>query len=672
MDRNSMKDDDKSKSQLIEELQNARDQIETLNSQTNSHSPTQQRYRQLFNNMREGVAIYEAVDDGENFIFVDYNKAGQILDNTLAKNIIGKKVTEVFPGIVEFGLFDIFKQVYKTGTSQSHPISLYDDGNLAFYRENYVYKLSGGQIVTIYNDETIRVQSEQAAQKSEVFLNAMFESVQEGITVLDTNFTVLRTNPMLKLWYPETQLLGQKCYSCFHGKSAPCEPCPSARALESGNSEFAIMPGPENSPVEWLEIYSYPIRNHQTGNITGVVEFMRDITQKKKSEVEKVKLEEQYQQSQKMEAVGRLAGGIAHDFNNILCAITGNATLSIEDLPPDHPQHEYMEDIIIAADRATDLTRQLLAFSRKQLIEPKVINLSQVIKHLHSMLYRLIGEDIILRTIPQNQLGRVMVDPGQVEQIVLNLAVNARDAMPKGGELLIETANITLDDEYCKTHTNSEPGNYVMLSVSDTGCGMNAQVKKLIFEPFFTTKELGHGTGLGLATVFGIVKQNGGRIDVHSEPDMGTSFKVYFPRITDKAETFVPSTTTTELKKGNETILLVEDEDIVRKLAKNLLNHLGYNVLSANSGKNALKMEEEHSGSIDLLLTDVVMPNMNGRQLATLMTEKRPQIKVLFASGYTQDVIAHHGVLDEGIQFVAKPYALTTLSSRIREILDKV
>lgn len=401
-----------------------------------------------------------------------------------------------------------------------------------------------------------------------------------------------------------------------------------------------------------------------------ILSVARDITERKQAEIARAKLEEQLHQAQKMESIGRLAGGVAHDFNNILCAITGNATLVLEDLSSGDPLHESLTEIVSASARASSLTAQLLAFSRKQVIEPRVINLSDLIENLHPMLVRLLGEDTLLKTLPKKDLGRVLADPGQVEQVVLNLAINARDAMPDGGELVIETADILLDEDYRAEHANTKPGNYVMIAVSDTGSGMDAATREKIFEPFFTTKQLGQGTGLGLATVYGIVEQSGGRIEVYSEPGEGTSFKIYFPRVLEEAKPLVKSSVS-KTAGGQETVLVVEDEKMVCRLAVKLLSRRGYQVLSATSPGEAIAMVEQHEGPIDLLLTDVIMPKINGRELADKITELQPEIKVLFTSGYTQNIIAHHGVMDENVEFLAKPYSLEALASRVREVLDR-
>jgi CheY-like chemotaxis protein len=344
--------------------------------------------------------------------------------------------------------------------------------------------------------------------------------------------------------------------------------------------------------------------------------------------------------------------------------------MALEGLSAADPLRLSITEINEAAERAADLTQQLLAFSRKQVIAPKVINLSHLIEGLHSMLTRLIGEDIILKTVPQKRLGRVRADPNQIEQIVLNLAVNARDAMPAGGGLTIETADVTFDDEYCDAHADAKPGDYVMVAVSDTGNGMSAEVREKIFEPFFTTKELGQGTGLGLATVYGIVKQNSGMIEVYSEQGKGSSFKVYFPRVLEKASALKRSTVLKDCG-GTETVLVVEDEKMVRELAVRLLQRLGYKVLVAGCGSEAIALAQQYDGPIDLLFTDVVMPHMNGGELATKLTELRPALKVIFTSGHPRNFIGSHGVLDKDVQFIPKPYSPDQLAARVRQVLDE-
>ena len=381
--------------------------------------------------------------------------------------------------------------------------------------------------------------------------------------------------------------------------------------------------------------------------------------------------EEQLRQSQKMEAVGQLAGGIAHDFNNLLTAINGYSELSLRRLQAEDPLHRNIKEIKKAGERAASLTRQLLAFSRKQVLQPKVLALNSIISEVEKMLSRLIGEDIELRTVLEPQLGSIKADPGQIEQVLLNLAVNARDAMPHGGKLTIETGNVYLDGEYAKQHIAVNPGHYVMLAVSDSGTGMDEKTQARIFEPFFTTKEAGKGTGLGLSTVYGIVKQSGGNIWVYSEVGQGTSFKVYMPRVDEGAQEYKRSAEPEDVMQGTGVILLAEDEEMVRKLAREVLEMCGYKVLEAANGGAALLICERHQESIDLLITDVIMPEMGGRELATRLSQLRPEMKVLYMSGYTDNAIVHQGVLDEGANFIQKPFSPQTLASKIREVLGE-
>jgi PAS domain S-box-containing protein len=390
--------------------------------------------------------------------------------------------------------------------------------------------------------------------------------------------------------------------------------------------------------------------------------LVNDITERKQ-------LEEQLRQVQKMEAVGRLAGGIAHDFNNLLSVIIGYGDLTLRKLPEESPLRRSVEEIKKAGERAAALTRQLLAFSRKQVLQPKVINLNDVVVEMEKLLRRLIGEDIELRAALEPGLGSVKVDPGQIEQVLMNLCVNARDAMPRGGKLTIGTENVYLDEEYTAHHVSVAPGRYVMLAVSDTGTGMDEQTRARIFEPFFTTKEAGKGTGLGLSMVYGIVRQSGGYIWVYSEVGRGTSFKIYLPRTDEGAQEYREPPGPAEGLAGTETILLTEDDELVRAMTHAILSDHGYRVLAAANGEAALSVCERTEGPIHLLITDVVMPGMSGRELAERLARLRPEMRVLFMSGYTDDAIVHHGVLNEGINFIQKPFSPDALARKVREVL---
>jgi CheY-like chemotaxis protein len=372
-----------------------------------------------------------------------------------------------------------------------------------------------------------------------------------------------------------------------------------------------------------------------------------------------------------MEAIGRLAGGVAHDFNNLLTVIKGYSQLSLIELKEDVPLRENIIEIKNASEKAANLTKQLLAFSRRQILEIKVFDLNFLSRDMDKMLRRVIGEDIELVMILAEDLGMVKTDPGWIEQVIMNLAVNARDAMPNGGKLTIETANVKLDEAYARAHVAVKPGRYVMLSVSDTGVGMTPEVREQIFDPFFTTKEKGKGTGLGLSTVYGIVKQSGGNVWVYSEPGRGTTFKIYLPRVDEPPEELGDKVVVEEVPRGSETILVVEDEEEVRKVAVRILTRQGYTVLDVPDGDSALVICEERKEPIHLILTDVVMPGLSGRQLVDRCSKVRQDFKALYMSGYTDNAIVHHGVLGEGMNYIQKPFTVDGLARKVREVLDK-
>ncbi len=408
-----------------------------------------------------------------------------------------------------------------------------------------------------------------------------------------------------------------------------------------------------------------------TGALVAVHGTLQDVTERKRTEREQARLQEQLQQAMKMEALGKLAGGVAHDFNNLLTVIQGNTELAKLDLEAAHPLNQYLDQVQAAAYSATDLTRQLLAFSRRQIVAPRVLNLNDLIRTLRKMLARLIGEDVTLETLLAPDLGAAKIDPGQFDQVIVNLAVNARDAMPQGGRLSIETANIDIDEAWCALHPGLEPGPFVMLAVSDTGHGMSKEVRERIFEPFFTSKAKERGTGLGLAMVFAVVAQSGGAIDVYSEVGHGSAFKIYIPRVEEPAETFARMSAVAELPRGDESVLLVEDDGSVRLLSTSFLKRQGYQVVDVPNGAEAIAYAERCGGAIDLLLTDVVMPGMNGRELAERIQRSHPETAVLFASGYTEDTVLRAGVMSDRFHFVGKPYSLQVIARKVREVLDE-
>jgi signal transduction histidine kinase/CheY-like chemotaxis protein len=421
--------------------------------------------------------------------------------------------------------------------------------------------------------------------------------------------------------------------------------------------------------VLWVRVIGHAVKSDD-GVVTHVHGSTQDITPVKNAERAREKLEEQLRQAQKMEAVGSLAGGIAHDFNNLLSVILSYADLMALSLPKDDPVVDDLKEIVKAGHRAAKLTKQLLAFSRKQILQPVVIELNPVVAGVQAMLSRVVGEDIKLTLLLAPDVGRTYADEGQLEQVLMNLVVNARDAMPNGGSLAIETHNVTLDEAYAAEHAGVVAGNYVMLAVTDTGMGMDKETQARIFEPFFTTKDKSRGTGLGLSTVYGIVQQSGGHIWVYSERGHGTTFKVYLPRTGRPVSQSQANTPLPQSLRGTETILVVEDEDQVRNVVVSVLRGNGYNVLEAQNGGEAFLLCEQFSATIHLLVTDVVMPRMNGRQLAERLTKLRPSLQVLFVSGYTENTIVHHGVLDAGIDFLPKPIIRETLLLKVRLVLD--
>jgi signal transduction histidine kinase/CheY-like chemotaxis protein len=407
-----------------------------------------------------------------------------------------------------------------------------------------------------------------------------------------------------------------------------------------------------------------------SGELNNYTTVTRNITEHKLAEKDKEILTTQLMQAQKMEAVGQLAGGVAHDFNNMLGVITGYSEMILEQLDPSQQFYAELEEIQKAARRSADLTRQLLTFARKQTVAPKVLDLNQTIEGMLKMLRRLIGENIDLIWMPGSGLWPINMDPSQIDQILANLFVNGRDAIAGVGKLTVETKNASFDKEYCATHDGSLPGDYVRITVSDTGCGMDKETLAHIFEPFFTTKEVGEGTGLGLATVYGAVKQNNGFINAYSEPGLGTTFTIYIPRHVETTAEPQVTASTEPVVRGNEIVMLVEDEPTLLQMSKIMLERMGYTVLTAGTPGEAIRLAGEYSGRIHLLATDVIMPEMNGRELSARLLESRPEMKCLFMSGYTANIIASQGVLKKGMSFIQKPFSKNELAIKVREAME--
>jgi PAS domain S-box-containing protein len=501
--------------------------------------------------------------------------------------------------------------------------------------------------------------------KSEKLVLALLESASQAVIGIDQAGRIVLANRRAEemFGYSRSELLGSRIEILLPESKRSTHVRerdqyfhrPHARPMGIGMDLSGRREDGVEFPVE------VSLSNVEIEEGSFAIAFVSDISQRKQ-------LEDQLLHAQKMEAVGRLAGGVAHDFNNMLTVISGYNRMILDELSTLDPMRGYAEEILQAADRAGALTQQLLAFSRRQVMQPRVISINGVISQTEKMLRRLIGEDVEIDFGLAPDAGNIKADPGHVEQAIVNLAVNARDAMPMGGRLGIETANVHLDENYARTHMGVVPGDFVMVAVSDNGTGMDIETRRRIFEPFFTTKEKGKGTGLGLATVYGIIKQAGGDIWVYSEPGRGTTFKLYFPRVAESAvETAVADVAQSE--SNSETILVVEDEKAVRDLTVRMLQRLGYRILTAAGGAEAIEISRGHAATIHLLLTDVVMPNMSGRQLADHLVLSRPDMKVLYLSGYTENTVLHHGVLDAGVEFLPKPFSREVLGKKLREIL---
>jgi signal transduction histidine kinase/CheY-like chemotaxis protein len=581
-------------------------------------------------------------------------------------------------GIVVIGLNSMFlnRQLPRRISSLNEGLEILGNGNLGYRIDTQgddelsaiaigANEMAGKLMVShtsvgnLQKEVAERKKAEDTARRETSMRNVLLDNLPcIALIIKKRTHEIVECNAIAKGY---GAVIGKACHDAI---AVPGIPCPFCLAPESWNTGKSTQIEVEYMGKFWHGIW-VPLSDDL------YVHYIFEITDRKRGEQEKEKLQGQLQQAMKMEAVGQLAGGVAHDFNNLLTVINGYSELLLQKIGKESPMHGEVEEIRRAGERAASLTRQLLAFSRKQIIEPKVVRMDLLVAEMQKMLARLIGENIDLQTTTGKSPGSVKVDTGQFQQILMNLAVNARDAMPEGGKIVIGTANVDLDERYCATHPYVTPGRYVMLSVSDTGKGMSEEVKAHIFEPFFTTKERGSGTGLGLAMAYGAVRQVGGSIEVVSEVGIGTTFRIYLPRVEEKAVEPSKDELPQDLPAGTETVLVVEDEAIVRDLCVRILERLGYKVLQARNGPEAIVAAEQYVDRIDLLLTDVVMPGMNGSELAKHLVLRHPEMVVLFTSGYTEDVISRHGVLDEGVSFIGKPYTRSALAGKVREVLDK-
>lgn len=619
-------------------------------------------YQQIFFHAKEGIGI---LDSGGRII--EQNAAHRAMLGYPDEELIGKTPADYLEnGLDAFGrtMDDLLQWGSYCGGVRCRTRSgswIDTELSIAIIRNESLHIL--GYTILVY-DVTEKKRMEDALRESEARFTTFMNNSSVVAFMRDADGRYVYINRAFENYVGKRsgEVLGKTAFDIWPTEIAEQLTGTDERVLAVGRAmelyERTELPG--RGTKEWLAI-KFPFLDRRGNMLVGCVSI--DVTERKS-------LEDQLRQSQKMEAVGRLAGGIAHDFNNLLTIINGYSDLLVNSPGINEDHRARIEEVKKAGDRAALLTRQLLAFSRRQVLTPQVLDLNTVIEGLRKMIERLIGEDIAFLTIPHDPLDMVKADPGQVEQIIMNLIVNARDAMPHGGKLTIETANVEFDEVYSRAHVPCQPGHYVMIAVSDTGTGMDRETQRHIFEPFFTTKESGKGTGLGLATVYGIVKQSGGFVWVYSEEGVGTTFKIYFPRVLEQVQALVVNRVDPGELRGTETILVAEDEEALRLLICEALQQYGYNVLEAADGQDAVRLSERYALPIHLLIADVVMPQMSGRKLAERITAARPGVGVLYISGYTDEAIVRHGVLDPNTAFLQKPFSPGTLARRVRLLLS--
>jgi two-component system cell cycle sensor histidine kinase/response regulator CckA len=641
-------------------------------------------YRTLVETSPDGIALMDLVG---NFIAVNHQSLKLTGYNNLEElQASGKKPAALFIEEDRERVKTATKRAYREGFSGPYEYRLlHTDGTSRPVEVSTSIVLDADNkptgFISITRDITERKRTEEALRQSEDLYRLITTHMSDGVSLLDLN---------LRPTYISPSVLRLRGFSLDEMVAMPLEKQMPPSSLDTflrvvndlltpqngANHEREIQTSLElefyrrDGSTFWSEVHLDLIRNAH-GDPIALLLVDRDISERRIAEQERDNLEEQLRHSQKMDAIGRLASGVAHDFNNILTGILGYSELIISTLGSDHPLMEDTLEIRRAAERATSLTQQLLAFSRKQPLSAHVLDLNGLVQNSQKMLTRVLGEDLELKFFPGDALGLVRADPYQIEQILINLSVNAREAMPAGGKLTLETNNVYFDQDYCRRHPDATSGDYVMVAISDSGCGMSDTVKQHLFEPFFTTKPNGKGTGLGLSTVYGIVKQSNGIIQVYSEVDIGTTFKIYFPR-TVSQEKETPAPKQEKELRGTETVMIVEDDFLVRKLAARILSKNGYRVLEAINSLQALTLSDQHPEPINMLLSDVIMPEMNGRELYVTLKQHRPDMRVLFMSGYTDKVVTHHGLLDGNAPFIAKPFTPSSLTAKVREVLDAV
>ena len=629
--------------------------------------------------LREQRDFSESLIDTAQAIILVLDTKGRIVRfNSYMEQLVGYDLDEV-KGMDWFETFltpeidRTVKPLFEKIVADSHtsgnvnPIIAKDGRTILVEWHNKTLKDKNGRtvgILAIGQDITEREQAEKNLKMAHEKLLTILDSIDATVYVADRNtHEILFMNQKMVTVFGGNKT-GGVCYSAFRNNSAPCECCTNDQLIDKDGNPGSVCIWHDKNPVTGRYFINHDRAIEWTDGRLVRMQIATDITELKR-------VEAQLHQAQKMESVGRLAGGVAHDFNNMLGVILGHTEMALEETDPASPLHPGLQSVQHAAERSAALTRQLLAFARKQTVAPKILDCNDAVSGMLNMVRRLIGEDIDLVWLPHSDLWPIKMDPSQLDQILANLCVNARDAIAGVGKVTIETENISFDEASCTQHPGLRPGEYVLLAVSDNGCGMDQDTLLHLFEPYFTTKELGKGTGLGLATVYGVVKQNNGFINVYSEPGQGTTIKTYLPRHQAKGAPLPDKEAIRPIAPGHETILLVEDEPAILSLTTMMLERGGYAVLAAGTPGEAIRLATEHAGDIHLLMTDVVMPEMNGRDLAKNILSIYSHLKCLFMSGYTANVIAHRGVLDEGVNFIQKPFSKGELAAKVREVLDR-
>lgn len=629
---------------------------------------SERRFRNIVESSPMGMHMYKLDSEGR-LVFVGSNPAADRMTGVDNSQFLDKTIEEAFPSSKDTEIPERYRRAAERGEPwQSEQIEYQDDQIKGAY-DVYAFQTSPGNMVALFHEITRRKRAEEALRENEEKYRHLVENINEIIYTVDQSGVITYISPGVEtLTGNQASKVVGRMFGEFIHPDDQVDVSRNFKKLLSGHLQsnaFRILT--KDGEVRWVRSSSRPL--YRDGQVVGLQGVLADFTAAKEANEEKRNLEVQLRQAQKMEAIGHLAGGVAHDFNNLLSPILGYAELILMDMHPDDPRYGSLAEVRKAAIRARDLTRQLLAFGRKQVIEMKTLDLSELVFGFEKMLRRTIREDIDIKIQNSPSLGNVKGDLSQIEQILMNLALNAQDAMPSGGTLIIETRNVSVDDRYLKQHPEAQLGEHVMLAVSDNGVGIDRAIRDRIFEPFFTTKEEGKGTGLGLATVYGIVRQHNGSIRVYSEPGKKTTFSILLPRVDSPVEVGTRAPLYPARSRGTETVMVVEDNKMVRNLTCSVLEEYGYKVLSAAGAQECLELVER-AGHVHLLITDVVMPEMNGSELYQRLSSFLPKMKVLFMSGYASDLIAHHGVLQKGDRFIQKPFSLEVLTRKVRQVLD--